>query len=417
MSPIFKSPAFNVIRIRDFRLYLFFRSFLTMAALMQSVVVGWHIYSLTNDVLSLGLIGLAEVIPQVSIALFAGHFVDLWDRKRIIQYASILLIFGAGILVIYSLPAVNGYSRFGTFPIYVTVFITGLVRGILMPAHTALLGQLVTREQLTSASTWSSTNWQVAAVLGPAIGGLVYGFAGVVQAYSMVLIFYTVALFLVLRIKKVRPLGNANIRESIYDRIREGIRFVFKNQVLLGAFSLEMVAVFFGGAVAVLPVFTSVILKTGPEGLGILRACPAIGAIIMSTFLTLHPPVRNTGKYMLFAVGGFGACMLLFALSRNFLLSALALLLSGSFDNISVVVRASVLQLLTPDEMKGRVAAVNSIFVGSSNELGAFESGVSAKIMGLIPSVIFGGSMTLLAVAIAAKKAPLLRNLSLNKLN
>ncbi len=417
MAQFFKSPAFNVIRIRDFRHYLFFRSFLTMAALMQSVVVGWHIYSLTNNVLTLGLIGLTEVVPQVSIALFAGHFVDLWDRKKIIKYANLLLIFGSAILVIYSLPAVEGYRRFGTFPIYITIFITGLVRGILMPAHTALLGQLVSREQLTSATTWTSTNWQVAAVLGPAIGGLVYGFAGVVQAYTMVFIFYIGALFLVLQIKNIRSLNPSGKMESIFDRIREGVRFVFKNQVLLGAFSLDMFAVFFGGAVAVLPVFTSDILKTGPEGLGILRACPAVGAIMMSTLLTIHPPARHTGKYMLYAVGGFGACMIVFALSKSFFLSALALALSGSLDNISVVVRASALQLLTPDEMKGRVAAVNSIFVGSSNELGAFESGVSAKLIGLIPSVIFGGSMTLLAVAVAAKKAPLLRNFSLNKLN
>jgi MFS family permease len=416
MARLFDSQAFRVIRIKDFRYFLLFRSFLTMGALMQSVVVGWHIYSLTDDVLSLGLIGLAEVIPQVSIALFAGHFVDLWDRKKIIQFASLILILGSAILVVYSLPSVDGFRRFGTIPVFITIFLTGLVRGILMPAHTALLGQLVNREQLTSATTWSSTNWQVAAVLGPAIGGLVYGFSGVTQAYIVIFIFYILAFFLIMGVKAIRPLSQAKTGESIFGRIREGIHFVFKNQVLLGAFSLDMFAVFFGGAVAVLPVFTSDILKTGPEGLGILRACPAVGAIIMSSFLTVHPPVKNTGKYMMFAVGGFGICMILFALSRNFYLSAAALLISGSLDNISVVVRGTVLQLFTPDEMKGRVAAVNSIFVGSSNELGAFESGVSAKIMGLIPSVVFGGSMTLLAVVVAMKKAPLLRKLSLNKL-
>ena len=415
MARFFGSQAFNVIRIRDFRYFLMFRSFLTMAALMQSVVVGWHIYSLTNDVLTLGLIGLAEVIPQVSIALFAGHFIDLWDRKKIIQYASVILILGSAILVIYSLPAVDGYGRFGTVPIYITIFLTGLVRGILMPAHTALLSQLVTREQLTSATTWTSTNWQVAAVLGPAIGGLVYGFSGVTQAYSLIFIFYIAAFFLIMKVKAIRPLNAVRNGESIFNRIKEGIHFVFKNQVLLGAFSLDMFAVFFGGAVAVLPVFASDVLKTGPEGLGVLRACPAIGAIIMSSFLTLRPPVKNTGMYMLFAVGGFGFCMILFAVSRNFYLSAAALLISGSLDNISVVVRASVLQLFTPDEMKGRVAAVNSIFVGSSNELGAFESGVSARLIGLIPSVIFGGSMTLMAVLISARKAPLLRKLSLDR--
>jgi MFS family permease len=415
MKKLFSSSILDVIRIRDFRFFLSFRFFLTMAALMQSVAVAWHLYSLTKNVLSLGLIGLVEVVPQISIALFAGHFVDIWDRKKIIQYATALLIIGAGILIIYSLPAVDGFHRFGTFPMFITIFITGLVRGILMPAHTALLGQLVPRDKLTSAATWSSTNWHVAAVLGPATGGMVYGFAGIVPAYIVVFLFYVSALLLILGIGPVERFSTpGNNAEPVVSRIKEGIRFVFRNEVLLGAFSLDMFAVLFGGAVAVLPVFASDILFIGPQGLGILRACPAIGAILMSAVLMAKPPIYKTGRFLFIGVAGFGICMIVFALSRNFYLSGVALLMSGAFDNISVVIRASILQLFTPDEMKGRVASVNSIFVGSSNELGAFESGLAAKIMGLVPSVIFGGVMTLLVVTVALQKSPRLRKLSLH---
>lgn len=413
MGTFIKQEAFAVARIDQFRFFLGYRFFMTAATLMQSVIVGWHLYTLTNDVLLLGLIGLTEVIPQISISLFAGHFVDKWDRKKIILYTTTLLLLGSAILVTYSIPALHSYQRFGTFPVFITIFITGLVRGILMPAHTAFMAQLVPRELLTSAATLSSANWQVAAVAGPAIGGLVYAFSGPMLSYLGVFIFYLVAILLMMSITKIRPLQFTAEREGIFSSIGTGIRYVFKNKVLLGAFTLDMFAVFFGGAVAVLPVFASDILKIGPQGLGMLRACPAVGALFMSTFLMLRPPLSHSGRYLFACVTGFGLCMIVFALSRNFYLSAIALLLSGSFDNVSVVIRQSILQLFTPDEMKGRVAAVNSIFVGSSNELGAFESGVAAKFMGLVPSVVFGGTMTLIVVAAIASSTPLLRKLSL----
>jgi MFS family permease len=412
MKKLIADPALDVLRIRDFRLFLLFRFFLTSASLMQAVIVGWHIYSLTNDVLSLGMIGLTEVIPQISIALIAGYFVDRWDRKKIITYASTLLILGSLLLVIYSLPGIDGYRLFRTAPIFVTIFITGLVRGILMPAHTALLGQLVPRKQLASAATWSSINWHVAAVSGPAIGGLVYGFFGVVAAYSGIFLFYVLAFFLIFKIKIGSTLRQNSRKENIFRGISEGIRFVFSNQVLLGAFTLDMFAVFFGGAVAVLPVFASDVLNTGPQGLGILRASPAIGSLLMSAYLAFRPPVKHTGVYLIAGVAGFGISMVGFALSENFYLSMVFLFLSGAFDNVSVVIRASILQLYTPDEMKGRVASINSIFVGSSNELGAFESGVAARLMGLVPSVVFGGIMTLLVVITTGIGMPRLRKIS-----
>jgi MFS family permease len=360
------------------------------------------------------MIGLTEVIPQVGIALFAGHFVDIWDRKKIIFRTSFLLLIGSALLLGTSIH--SDFTRFltGTFPIFFTIFLVGLTRGILMPAHNALLGQLVPRELLAGAATWGSTIWQVAAVTGPALGGLVYGFFGIVPAYLLVFSFFLICVILIFVIKSPgRVVQNPDRDDRIFSSIGEGIRYVFKNQVLLGAFTLDMFAVLFGGAVAMLPVFASDILNVGPEGLGILRACPAIGAILMSVVLTFYPPVKNSGRQMLFSVAGFGVCMIVFAVSRNFYLSAACLLLSGSLDFVSVVVRSSILQLFTSNEMKGRVSAVNSIFVGSSNELGAFESGATASLMGLVPSVVFGGVMTLIVVGIAAGTAPKLRRLSL----
>ncbi|GAT62097.1 MFS transporter [Paludibacter jiangxiensis] len=415
MNPkkLFSNEAFDVLKIDNVRYFLTYRFVMTCATMMQSIVIGWQVYSLTKNVLLLGVIGLVEAVPQVGIALFAGHFADIWDRKKIIQYTTILLLVGAGILLAYSVPELDCYTRFGIFPMFITIFLTGFVRGVLMPAHTAFLGQIVPRDKLTSAATWNSTNWQLAAVIGPAFGGLLYGFSGVVPAYSGVFILYAFAIYLISRVKSQRVAPVINTDENIFERISVGVRYVFKNQVLLGAFSLDMFAVLFGDAVALLPVFASDILKTGPEGLGVLRAAPAVGAILMSVYLAFNPPVNRSGRKLLWCVAGFGLAIIAFALSRNFYLSAFLLLLSGSFDNMSVVVRGSILQLYTPDEVRGRVAAVNSIFIGSSNEIGTFESGLTAKYMGTIPSVIFGGCMTLLIVGIASRKAPKLRKLEL----
>ncbi|MDP4201839.1 MAG: MFS transporter [Bacteroidota bacterium] len=415
MNPkkIFSNEAFDVLKIDNVRYFLTYRFVMTCATMMQSIVIGWQVYSLTKNVLLLGVIGLVEAVPQVGIALFAGHFADIWDRKKIIQYTTILLLVGAGILLAYSVPELDCYTRFGIFPMFITIFLTGFVRGVLMPAHTAFLGQIVPRDKLTSAATWNSTNWQLAAVIGPAFGGLLYGFSGVVPAYSGVFILYAFAIYLISRVKSQRVAPVINTDENIFERISVGVRYVFKNQILLGAFSLDMFAVLFGDAVALLPVFASDILKTGPEGLGVLRAAPAVGAILMSVYLAFNPPVNRSGRKLLWCVAGFGLAIIAFALSKNFYLSAFLLLLSGSFDNMSVVVRGSVLQLYTPDEVRGRVAAVNSIFIGSSNEIGTFESGLTAKYMGTIPSVIFGGCMTLLIVGIASRKAPKLRKLEL----
>jgi len=412
MKSWFSGNAFAVIHFKNFRFYLFYRIFMTMASLMQSVIVGWQIYDLSHNVLWLGFIGLAEVIPQVSISLFAGHYIDLWNRRKIVNYTTLLLILGAVILLIYSSNAAYFSQKFGIIPIFVTIFLTGLARGILGPAQVALMGQLVPRNLYANASIWNSANWQVAAVMGPAIGGMVYGFRGIVPAYSLVLGLYTLSFFMIMFIK----VGKHEIietAEGVFTRIRSGITFVFKTPELLGAFTLDMFAVLFGGAVAMLPVFASDILHIGPQGLGLLRACPAIGATLMAFVLMFRPPMRETGKVLFICVIGFGLCMIGFGLSASFILSGLLLILSGAFDNVSVVIRGTILQLYTPDDMRGRVASVNSIFIGSSNELGAFESGVAAKLMGLVPSVVFGGFMTLAVVFTTIRVNKPLRKLSL----
>ncbi len=412
MKSWFAGEAFAVMHIRNFRYYLGFRSLLTMATIMQSVIVGWQIYEISHNVLWLGFIGLTEVVPQIGISLIAGHYVDLWNRRKIINFTTVILILGAAILLIYSTNAEYFAGKYGLYPVFVTIFLTGLSRGIIAPAQVALLGQLVPRNLYANAATWNSANWQIAAVLGPAIGGMVYGFFGIIPAYALVLSLYTISFFMIMFLKtskhEVVPTS-----ESIFTRIRTGIDFVFKTPELLGAFTLDMFAVLFGGAVALLPVFASDVLMIGPQGLGLLRACPAIGATLMAFFLMFRPPLRETGKILFFAVSGFGLTMIGFALSKSFILSGILLILSGSFDSISVVIRGTILQIFTPDNMRGRVASVNSIFIGSSNELGAFESGVAARIMGLVPSVVFGGCMTLAVVITTLRLNKPLRRLSL----
>ncbi len=404
--------AYAAIKIADFRRFIYARFLFTIAIQMQSVVVGWHIYHLTRDALSLGMIGLTEAVPFLFVALFAGHLADIKNRKTIIINA--VFLYFICIIVLFSVTTFFNREVLGggTFPIFVIIFFTGLARGLMSPAQSALFAQLIPRELMGNASTWNSVAWQIAAVAGPAIGGLVCGFLGFSSAYGLVIFFIMLGLVFLFRVKS-RPVPAKEKKETIFQSLTAGIKFVFNNQIILSAISLDMFAVFFGGAVSVLPIFADQVLKTGAEGLGILRAAPAIGAIIMSFYQAHKPQFRNAGRNLLICVAGFGVTIILFAVSQNFILSFMMLLIGGMFDNVSVIIRSTIIQLFTPDEMRGRVSSVNSIFIGSSNELGSFESGVAAKLLGLVPSVIFGGSMTLGVVGAVYKLAPKLKTLKL----
>jgi MFS family permease len=383
-----------------------------MAVQMLSVIVGWQIYAITKDPLALGLIGLAEAIPFISAALYAGHIADIFQRKKIILVTATNFVICATALALIS----SGYFKISdkqlVTTIYTFIFVVGVGRAFYHPAQSALMAQIVPRELYVNSSTWNSTIFHIAAVSGPAFGGLLYGFFSLQIAYLFVVIFSAISLLLFCFVHYTKLPDRLENGGKVLFRIKEGIRFVIRDQVLLGAMSLDMFAVLFGGAVAMLPVFASDILHTGPQGLGFLRAAPAIGAIIMALFLA-HYPIRNrAGVKLLLSVAAFGICTIFFALSTNVYLSFFLLLLSGVFDNVSVIIRSTILQLFVPDEIRGRVASVNSIFIGSSNEIGSFESGLAARLLGLVPSVIFGGGMTLVVVGIIGKIAPKLRKLT-----
>jgi len=382
---------------------------------MQSVIVGWQVYDLTHDPFSLGLIGLSEAIPFLIVALFAGHVADLFNRKLIISITATVYVLSAFVLLYMSYIMPTLYITSGVLPLYIVIAITGLARAFFYPAQTAYLAQIVPRKLYANSSTWNSTIWHIAAVSGPAAGGLMYGFVGIHAAFICVVFFSAFSLIFFFTSKSI-ALPVRNVKERIFTSLSTGIKFVYNNQVLLGALALDMFAVLFGGAVALLPVFASEILHTGPQGLGFLRAAPAVGAVLMAIILAYYPPIHRSGIKLLWAVGGFGACIIFFALSGNFFLSIALLALSGMFDNVSVIIRGTILQMYTPDEMRGRVASVNSLFVGSSNELGSFESGLAAKLMGLIPSVVFGGAMTVSIVLATARFAPKLRKMEIKGL-
>jgi MFS family permease len=406
------SDAYAVLKIREFVLFISARFFVTLGIQMQSVIVGWQVYEITKDPLSLGLIGLAEIIPFFGIALFGGHIADVFDRKRIILLSVFTYLGSAFMLFLLATRLSDFIALFGTLPIYGVIFFTGISRAFLYPAIMGLIAQIVPRELYANSSTWNSFAWQIAAVSGPAIGGIGYGYFGGGAAYAAVVAFILIGLTLYSRIKR-RPVTEKQYKESVKESLKTGLKFVFNNQVIWGAMTLDMFAVLFGGVVALLPIFAAERLFVGPQGLGLLRAAPFIGAVIMSFAQAHFPPLKNAGRKLLISIAGFGICIIIFAFSKNFYLSMGLLILSGMFDNVSVVIRNTIVQLFTPDDMRGRVAAINSIFIGSSNELGSFESGVAAKLMGLIPSVVFGGSMTLFIAAFTAKKAPSLRRLNL----
>jgi MFS family permease len=406
-----QEDRYAVLKISDFRNYVFARFFAVIAVQIQRVVVGWQVYSLTNDTFAIGLVSLCEIIPSISISFISGFVADIIDRRRIILASCTLLLFCSIALLITTLYELKIFES-QVYVIYLIIFISGIARGFLHPSLAAFMAQLVPKQYYPYSSAWNSISWQIGAVIGPLLGGILYAFSdGPKLGYITDSTLLSVAILFYFLIQP-KSIPEKKEKESLWYSLTSGFKFVFSNQLLLGAMSLDLFAVLFGGAVALLPAFAKDVLNIGPEGLGYLRSAPAVGAAFTAVTLANFPIKENAGKKLLFAVAGFGVSMILFALSKELILSLLFLALSGMFDSVSVVLRSTIVQTFTPDQMRGRVASVNSIFIGSSNEIGDFESGTAAKFMGLVPSVIFGGCMTLLVVLITSFKAPKLRDLN-----
>ena len=412
MSVVGADSVGLLLRNRGFTGLLFYRLLAMLSYQIVAVTVGWQIYQITRDALALGLIGLTEVVPYFCFALFAGYAVDHLPRRKLGMFACLGLLLTTLMLAGVAsgvLPA------FGTKTIYVAIALNGVVRAFLGPVYNALFARVLPREQFARGAGIGSVVMQVGLVAGPALGGLLIAWQGLATTYLVAAAFAAAASIAIISLRVTEPALPAD-RAPVFKSIGEGLRFVFNNQVVLGAQALDMFSVLFGGAVALLPAFIHDILHYGPEALGILRAAPAAGAVLVGLWFARHPPKRNAGRLLLFAVAGFGLCIIGFALSRQLWLSVAMLLLSGMCDGVSVVLRSTILQLATPDHLRGRVSSINGIFIGSSNELGAFESGVAARLLGLVPSVVFGGCMTLAVVAATAKLAPKLRRLDLRDL-
>ena len=409
-----KKDPFVSLKYREFRSYLGMRFFFTFAYQMQAVIIGFHIYHLTQDPLALGLIGLCEAIPAISIALYGGYVADKSEKR------GLLLKIFSGVFLCSLIMLFATSNQMETYiptsyivPImYCMVFGIGLARGFFGPATFSLMAQILPKELYPNASTWSSSSWQMASILGPLTGGLVYAFYGITPTYIVIVSFILVSLICILFLKVHPPTFIP--KESIVKSLKEGIQFVFKSKMMLGAMSLDLFSVFFGGAVALLPVFAEDILKVGSEGLGYMRAAASIGAVVTMLAMTRFSPMNKPWRNLLIAVTGFGLSIICYGLSTSFYLTLFFLFCEGAFDSVSVIIRSTIMQLLTPDQMRGRVSAVNSMFIGSSNEIGAFESGLTAKLMRTVPAVVFGGSMTLGIAAITYFKTKSLLPLTLN---
>lgn len=401
----------------DFRKLLTARFFFTFAVQMQSVVLGWRIWEILKDPFALGMIGLTEAVPAIGLALYAGYLVD--RARPLVTYRRVIYIsFLSGVMVLAEHLLEHKLNvRSQVALLYSASFLTGLARAFAQPAIFASVPRIVPRDILLKATAQMSAALQVARIAGPAFGGLIFGFLGAVTSSSLVCLLLAVAIVAMFRIQVVlEPPALSNRHKSISDEFFSGLKFVFSHPILFPALTLDMISVLFGGVTALLPIFASEILMVGPKGLGILRAAPAVGATLMSFYQSRQTLKGSSGSWLFTAVTGFGVCILVFGISQNFYLSFFALFMSGMFDSVSMIIRSSAVQLSSPDDMRGKISAVNSIFIGSSNEIGEFESGIAAKLLGTVPSVVFGGVMCLVTVAVVAWKSPALRKMDLNKL-
>jgi len=402
----------GALRISEFRNLMIGRFLFIKGLRMMGTLVGWWIYELTNAPFAIGLIGLAEVIPAVSLALYAGHVIDKSEKRKLLLKGVILYWCCALILLFLSMDigALKLTSLQIAIGIYFIVFCTGIIRSFTGPSFGTIVGAVVPKNLLQNATTWSQGIWLSASVLGHAIVGFIIAGFGHTGSLIVVVSLVGIGYGFIAMIKPKPPHADV-VDQKTLESVKEGLRFVFNSKEVFGALSLDLFAVLFGGAVAMIPVFAKDILKVGPIGFGWLNAASDIGAIIIILIITIFPANRRQGKKLLLAVAGFGVCIIVFALSKIFWLSFVMLLLSGILDGFSMIVRGTIVQLKTPDHMRGRVMSVNSMFINSSNELGQFESGVAAKAMGVIPSVVFGGAMTLLVVGVTWFKAPALKKM------
>lgn len=412
MSRIFKHPSFSALTYKEFRYYILARFFFILVLTMQATLISWKVFEITKDPFSIGLIGIFEFVPAFIMAFYSGYIIDHNDKKKLLAssiFANLVLTISFAFIT--STFASSYFSQNTVlYSIYMIAFGTGIARAFSGPTSFALIGSLVPKEEMSNAITWHSGIWQVSSVGGPALAGILYAFIGMEISFQMMAGMMLIAFASSMFIASKPPLSIEK-KEKMLKSIKEGFRFVFQTKEILGTLSLDLFAVFFGGATAMLPYFSDVILRSGPSGLGILRSAPALGAVVVYVLINFMPINKNQGRSMLICVAGFGLTMIAFGLSTYFWVSAFVLFLSGILDGVSMLVRSSVLQLKTPENMKGRVSALNSIFVMSSNELGAFESGFMSRIMGAVPSVVFGGCMTIGIVLFTWIKIPAVKKI------
>jgi len=410
-DPLRSSPT-DALRIPEFRSLVAGRFIFIMGLRMMSTLVGWWIYNLTNAPIAIGIVGLSEFVPAVSLALYAGHVIDLSEKRKLMLTGVSLYALAALLLLLLSSPAGTSHLKphIIAILIYLIIFGTGIIRSFTGPIFNVMLAQIVPKNKLQNAITWNTGGFLSASIIGHALGGFLIAGLGNTGTLIVVVVLIIIALLVLTRLQQIKPLNERGEKRT-WDSVKEGLQFVYRTKELLAAISLDLFAVLFGGAVALIPVYARDILKVGAQGFGLLNAASDIGSICIVILLTIFPPRRKQGLKLLIAVAGFGTCIIIFGLSKLFWLSFAVLLISGLMDGISVVTRGTIMQLKTPDHMRGRVLSVNSMFINSSNELGQFESGIMARLLGVVPSVVFGGCMTLLVVGITWFKAPTLRKM------
>lgn len=399
----------SILRSRNFRFLLLIRMCMMMALQAQAVIIGWQVYSLTGDVFMIGLVGLIEAVPAIACALVAGHIVDNGDAKRI--YVACI-----GTMLLNALALLFFAGSYAHLPqpqllilIFTGVFISGLARGFISPTSFTIMSRIVSKSDMPSAAAWMSSGFQTAAVTGPAVAGLIYGGYGPGGAWVIPALLIGFAFTLVCALKPPAGAARTEAREKAWKSIKAGWEYILKSQTLFSMMALDMFAVMFGGAVAMLPAYADQVLNVGPEAVGFLRASPAFGAIATALFFAVRPMRFMSARRLLFVVAGFGVCMMGLGVSTTVWFSALCLMAGGAFDSVSMIIRGTLMQLLTPDHMKGRLSSINSMFIVSSNEIGSFVQGTAARLLGLVPAIFFGAGMTLAIVAATATLAPRFR--------